>query len=86
MTLSGGPGGSKGKCHRMTQGGGRGLANVSRDIFSKILNYNNVFWPAFLKENATFLENQIVTSQRGGRGGGPCKCHQMTHGGGRGRK
>jgi len=31
------------------------LAKVSRDIFSKILNHIFVFWPAFLKEKASFL-------------------------------
>jgi len=50
----------------MTQGGG-GLAKVSRDIFSKLLSYIHVFWTAFLKKKAAFLENQNVTShQRGG--------------------
>jgi len=44
-----------GKCHQMSQGGGRGLANVSRDIFSKVLNCINVFWPAFLKEKGYFF-------------------------------
>jgi len=40
-------GGGAGKCHQMPQGGGRRLAKVSRDIFSKILNHIFVFWPAF---------------------------------------
>ena len=49
-------------------GGVRGLANVSRDIFSKILKYNNVFWPDFLKEKGYFFgkSNCHVTP-----GGGP---------------
>jgi len=34
----------------MPEGGGRGVAKVSRDIFSKILNQNFEFWPAFSKE------------------------------------
>jgi len=39
----------------MTQGRGKGLAKVSRDIFSKILSYSHVFWPAFLKEKGYFF-------------------------------
>ncbi len=67
MTLSGGGGRGTGKCHQMTQGGG-GLAKVSRDIFSKILSYNDVFWTAFLKGKGHFFGKPKchVTSGVGG--------------------
>jgi len=82
MTSVGGRGGGRGygKVSPNDTRGEGGLAKVSRDIFSKILSYIHVFWTAFLKEKGYFLENQNVTSH----GGGPCQCHQMTHGGGRG--
>ncbi len=49
--------------------GGRGLAKMSRDIFSKILSYIHIFGTAFLKEKGYFLEYQYVTLHRGGGGG-----------------
>jgi hypothetical protein len=65
-----------------TRGEG-GLAKVSRDSFSKILSYIHLFLTAFLKEKSYFFGKSKchVTG-----GGGPCQCHQMTHGGGGGSK
>jgi len=39
-----------GQCHQMPNGGGRGVAKLSRGIFSKIINHTFVFWPPVLKE------------------------------------
>ncbi len=36
----------------------KGVSKVSRDIFSEILNHIFVISPAFLKEKASFSENQ----------------------------
>jgi len=62
-----------------TRGEG-GLAKVSRDSFSKILSYIHLFLTAFLKEKSYFFGKSKchVTPV----GGGPCQCHQMTHGAG----
>jgi hypothetical protein len=68
VTLSGG--GGTGKCHRMTQGGGKGLANVSCDIFSKNFNYIKVFWLAFLKEKGYFFWKIKLSRHTGGGGAG----------------
>ncbi len=78
MTLSGGGGGYK-KVPPNDTRGGRGLGNVSCDIFSKILNFINVFWPAFLKEKSYFFWKTNCHTRGGG---GSCQCHQMAHGGG----
>ncbi len=62
-------------CHQMSKEERRGLAKVSSDIFSKILSYFNVYWPAFFK----IKMSRHVTR----KGGSPCQCHKMTHGEGR---
>ena len=65
-----------------TRGEG-GLAKVSRYSFSKILSYIHLFLTAFLKEKSYFFGKSKCHVTPGG-GGGPCQCHQMTHGGGGG--
>jgi hypothetical protein len=68
----------------MPQGGGRGLAKVSRDIFSKILSHFEpffVFWPVFFEGKRLVLKKAKYHATRGW-GRGPRQCHQMTHGGG----
>jgi hypothetical protein len=71
-TLGGGGGGTE-QCHQITQGGGRGFADVSRDIFSKFLNYiKTVFevkFPISEQKSIVFLKNENVTSHGGGGGG-----------------
>jgi len=42
----------------MPQGGGKRLAKVSRDIFSKTFNHIFVFWPA-LKGKKSHLRNKL---------------------------
>jgi len=43
-------GGVTGQCHQMSQGGGKELAKLSCDIFSKILNHIFVSFHVFSKE------------------------------------
>jgi hypothetical protein len=84
-TLGGGGGGGTAQCHQMTQGGGRGFAKVSRDIFSKNFEpYSSILacFKRFLGHY--FWKNFNVTSHRGGGGGGTDQCHKMTQGGGGG--
>jgi len=47
----------------MTQGGGKWLAEVSCDIFPNFLT----IFVYFRRKKPSFLENQNVTSHRGGR-------------------
>jgi hypothetical protein len=54
-------------CHQISQGGGRGFANVSRDIFSKFFPYiKTVFEENVLLQNKkySFLKNKNLTSHR----------------------
>ncbi len=73
------------QCHQMTQGEGRGFAEVSRDFFSKNFEpYSSILacFKWFLVH--CFWKNFSVTSHRGG--GGMDQCHKMTQGGGGGQK
>jgi len=67
----------------MTQGEGRGLANASRDIFFKILNYITCIVACFFEgKRLLFGKFNCHVTPGGGWGGGPYQCHKMTHGGG----
>jgi len=61
--------------------GGRGLANVTRDIFPQILNYIKVFWLDFLKEKFHFFW-KIILSRHTGEGGSVPVSRNDTWGGG----
>jgi len=77
VTLSGG----EGKVKKMLQGGGKGLAKVLRDIFSKTFDYIFVFWPAFLNEKGYYFGRQKRhVTPRGGAEGGQLQCHRMARG------
>jgi hypothetical protein len=66
----------------MSQGGGRGSAKVSRDIFFQQIA---AFWYFCLLKTQSFRK-KIICHVTYRRGGGTGQCHQMTQGGGGGLK